>query len=314
MDEYGRIYYYHEKIRQPQWAAPVKFEPLKVHANNEIDSPDSDESTTETEDSEEEELRELLEMMKRKINLPPAPSTSVNPLILQSGDADEDDLESKIMSNMMKNPLDQPVKLSQSQKRVKTKKRQGLTTMQFIRPRTDADKLYGRNESKRYKEVKEKLRQKKRRILKGEAELNDGSSEDDDISLDESIESRRLVDEIDIMDQSEQEGLRKGKKDMEKKGKKSKPVVLDQAEIKRQFRDEMLKEIAKFLQTYREESCEKGRITNDADFNSLVSKVCISSSIRISSFIGLNFSAHIFGPDKGIASLPDSYAESYRFG
>lgn len=282
LDEYGRIYYYHEKIRQPQWAAPVKFEPLKVHANNEIDSPDSDESTTETEDSEEEELRELLEMMKRKINLPPAPSTSVNPLILQSGDADEDDLESKIMSNMMKNPLDQPVKLSQSQKRVKTKKRQGLTTMQFIRPRTDADKLYGRNESKRYKEVKEKLRQKKRRILKGEAELNDGSSEDDDISLDESIESRRLVDEIDIMDQSEQEGLRKGKKDMEKKGKKSKPVVLDQAEIKRQFRDEMLKEIAKFLQTYREESCEKGRITNDADFNSLVSKVGISSSIRIS--------------------------------
>lgn len=274
LDEYGRIYYYHEKIRVSQWEAPVKFEPLKVHANSEIDSPDSDESTTETEDSEEEELRELLEMMKRKMNLPPAQATSVNPLILQSGDADDDELEKKIMSNMMKNPLDQPVKLSQSPtKRLKKKKRQGLTSIQFIRPRTESDKLYGRTESKRYKEVKEKLRQKKRRISKGEAGPDDETSEDDDIALDDSIDSRRFVDEIDKLEQSEQENLRKGKKEVDKKAKKPKPVVVDQAEVKRQFRDEMLKEIAKVLQAYREESCEKGQITNDADFTSLVSKV-----------------------------------------
>lgn len=276
LDEYGRIYYYHEKIRASQWEAPVKFEPLKVHANSEIDSPDSDESTTETEDSEEEELRELLEMMKRKMNLPPAPATSVNPLILQSGDGigEDEELEKKIMSNMMKNPLDQPVKLSQSPpKRLRKKKRQGLTSIQFIRPRTESDKLYGRTESKRYKEVKEKLRQKKRRILKGEVGPDDETSEDDDIALDDSIDSRRFVDEIDKLEHSEQDNLRKAKKEVDKKAKKPKPVVVDQAEVKRQFRDEMLKEIAKVLQTYREESCEKGQITNDADFTSLVSKV-----------------------------------------
>lgn len=281
LDVYGRIYYYHDKIRQSQWEAPIKILPLKVRAESEEDSPDSDESTTETEDSEEEELRELLEMLKRKALLPPVKQTSAtNPLVLSSGDGEEDELEKQIMNNMLKNPLDQPMKLSQlPQKRVKSKKRHGLTSIQFIRPRTEADKIYGRTESKRYKEVKEKLRQKKRRVLKGESGPADGSSndEDDDIEIDESIESRKFVDELDILEKSELDGARsKAKKEAEKKGKKAKPIV-DQAEIRRQFRDEMKREIGKFLQPYREESCENGKITNDADFGSLVNKVTVTN-------------------------------------
>lgn len=65
LDVFGRIYYYHEKIRQPQWDAPIKILPLKVKSESEMDSPDSDESTTDTEDSEEEELRETLEVTLR---------------------------------------------------------------------------------------------------------------------------------------------------------------------------------------------------------------------------------------------------------
>ncbi|CRK99723.1 CLUMA_CG012963, isoform A [Clunio marinus] len=273
IDVYGRIYYYHEKIRQSQWEAPIKILPLRVNVEGENESPDSDESTTETEDSEEEELRELLEMLKRKKQLPQEQQPNVNPSTLQTGDTDEDDLEKKIMSNMMKNPVDQPLKLSQSPQKRLTKKRSGLTTMQFIRPRTEADKIYGRAESKRYKELKEKLRQRKRRILKGEP--GNESSEDEDVPLDDSVVSGKFVDELDILEKSELEALR-NKKEMEKKAKKTKPVVLDQAEIRRQFRDEMLKEIAKFLQPYRDESCENGRILNDSDFNSLVSKLTYS--------------------------------------
>lgn len=274
LDEYGRIYYYHEKIRQSQWEAPIKILPLKIDTHSEEDSPESDESTTETEDSEEEELKALLDMLKRKKALPPIHHSSANnPLILPGIDGDEDDLEMKIMSNMMQNPVEQPLKLSQlPQKRMK-KKRHGLTSMQFIRPRTEADKIYGRAESKRYKEVKEKLRQKKRRILKGEAEPGDETSEDDDVTLDETIGTRKFVDELDILE------LNKHKKEAEKKSKKLKTVV-DQAEAKRQFRDEMIREITKFLQPFREDSCENGKITNEVDFTSLVNKVklnCFSS-------------------------------------
>lgn len=281
LDEYGRIYYYHEKIRQSQWVAPIKLLPLKIKAESEIDSPDSDESTTETEDSEEEELQQMLEMLKCKKLLSPVEQTSLNnPLVLQSADGDEDELEKKIMSNMMKNPVDQPSKILQTQKRIKKKKRHGLASMQFIRPRTEADKIYGRSESKRYKEVKEQLRQKKRRILKGEAGPADGSSEDedDDITLDDSIESSRCVDELDILEKSKLENARiKIKKEVLKKAK---PVVVDQIEVKRQFRDDIKKEIGKFLQTYREETCENGKITNDVDFSNLVNKVTENHFIR----------------------------------
>lgn len=276
LDEYGRIYYYHEKIRQSQWVAPIKILPLKVQADTEMDSPDSDESTTETEDSEEEELQQILEMLKRKKLLLPVEQTSQNnPLVLQSAEGDEDDLEKKIMNNMLKNPLEQTTKICLTpQKRVKKKKRRGLTSMQFIRPRTEADKIYGRSESKRYKEVKESLRQKKRRILKGEAEPGDDSTEDedDDITLDDSIESSRCVDELDILEKSKLENVRtKVKKETVKKAK---PVVVDQVEVKRQFRDEIKREIGKFLQPYREETCENGKITNEDDFLCLMNKVC----------------------------------------
>lgn len=311
LDEYGRIYYYHEKIRQSQWEAPIKILPLKIDADSELDSPDSDESTTDTEDSEEEELKELLEMLKRKKILPPVHhASSANPLILQGGD-DEDDLEKKIMSNMMQNPVDQPLKLYQlPQKRVK-KKRHGLTSMQFIRPRTEADKVYGRAESKRYKEVKEKLRQKKRRILKGEAEPGDDASEDDDVPLDESIGSRKFLDELDILE------LNKNKMEAERKAKKLKPVAaVDQVEARRQFRDEMITEITKFLQPFREGSCENGKITNDVDFTTLVNKVKNKFLVASARLIKTHFiSADILGSFQRNKTLStnEQHSEGNRF-
>ena len=277
IDGYGRIYYYHEKIRQSQWEAPIKILPLKVDVESGMETPDSDESTTETEDSEEEELHEYLEMLKRKKYLPAVQTSSTNPLVLSG---DEDDLEKKIMSNMMKNPVDQPIKLSQAPyRRSSKKKKHGLTSTQFIRPRTEADKIQGRAESKRYKEVKEQLRQRKRRILKGEAQPNDGSSEDEDDEIEDlKIDARRFVDELDILEHSELD-RNKAKKEVEKKLKKPKPVVLDPVDVKRQFRDDIKREIAKFLQPYREDSCYNGKITNDVDFHSLISKVSVHLNV-----------------------------------
>lgn len=223
---------------------------------------------------------------------------AVDPSLSQSGDADDDELEKKIMTNMMQ---DEPM-TTLLQRRLKKKKRHGLVSIQYIRPRTEADKSYGRSESKRYKEVKEKIRQKKRRILKGEAESADGSSEDedDDIALGASIESRKFVDEL---EKSEIDSG-KIKKEAEKKLRKLKPIVYDQAEVKRQFRDEIKGEIAKFLQPYREDSCENGRITNDIDFNSLVNKVRIFLVKGKRSQL-LLLSDYFLDPVEGIKALPN---------
>jgi SRI (Set2 Rpb1 interacting) domain len=170
------------------------------------------------------------------------------------------------------------LKLSQltEQRRSKKKSRSGLGTIQFIRPRTEEDKLYGRAETKRYKELKEKLRRdKKIKMLMGENASNISDDEDDD--NDERGLSRSIVDELEIYNKSKHlDKIRKIKKDVDTAKLKKKAVHLsptEHANIKRQFRDEIKEEITKFLQSYREESCTNGRILSDDDYTSLVAKV-----------------------------------------
>lgn len=306
IDKYGRIYYYHEKIRQPQWEPPIKIQPLAYDDERfeDLGEPDSDESTTDTEDSEEEELKELLELLKRKKRK------------LQSNESNEshtsndinsieEDLEKKIMNNMIQNPTENSIKLLPT--KAKRRSRKGLITMmKFIRPRTEQDKLYGRSESKRYKEVKEKLRRQKKKRLQQKAEgINNESDEnieddDDEASLNDSILSKRIVDELDILSRSRQiEKNRKIKVDidtashiLQKKeslmqtsfdinAKQRKPEraatmpspSVDTVIVRRQFRDDIKDEIKKYLFPYRSDNCVNGRITTDEDYISLVNKV-----------------------------------------
>jgi len=292
IDKFGRIYYYHEKIRQPQWEAPIKLLPLHVNSDDEYDHElDSDESETETEDEEEEELKELLAMLKKKKQLMQSQSTN-----LPSNDmiTEEDDLEKKIMNNMLSNPPDQAIKLSQlpAKKCLKKKSRRGLSTMKFIRPRTEEDKLYGRTETKRYKEVKEKLRRdKKRRMLLGEQHAeHSGDDDEEDSSLNEASLAK-IVDELDIINKSKQlDKMRKIKKEAEIIKKKESPIdpskikkptkpqvpqmsPADQLIIKKQFRDDIKEEIMKYLMPYRDDTCVNGKINSLEDYNSLVHKV-----------------------------------------
>lgn len=295
IDTSGRIYYYHAKIREPQWEAPIKILPL-VESDGD-DEPSSDESTTSTEDSEEEELIQTLRMLQRKKQLQTVPKLKLPTQTISDMPGNEDDeLEKKIMNNMISNPLGQSsLKPSLTERKKKKKRRRGLSTMQFIRPRTEEDKIYGRTETKRYKEVKEKLRQdKKLRRSLGEAAGN-GTDDEDDADLDDATSgsvARKIVDELDILHESKElDKMRKLKKDIDignsksspagpsnvqstaTKLKKHKDIVVDQLLIKRQFRDEIKDEISKFLLPYRDESCENGRIESEDDFKSLINKV-----------------------------------------
>ncbi|CAO1407176.1 unnamed protein product [Diamesa tonsa] len=255
IDNGGRIYYYHTKIREPQWDPPIKILPL-----------------VESDDDEVEQA-------------------SPSPMLL----------------NMVVDP-----------RKKKKKSRRGLTTMKFIRPRTDEDKLYGKAEMRRYREVKEKLRRdKKRRLMMDAAGIPNLDDEDDDsfvndssADLDDSLASSSdsltcsIVDELDILSKipptKQLEKIRKIKKDVDamkphekrrsglqgssfteqapiikKKTKMEMPphMHMDYNELKHQFRDEIKSEVAKFLQPYFDEGCTAGRISCETHYDHLIHKV-----------------------------------------
>lgn len=245
IDNGGRIYYYHIKIREPQWEPPIKILPLVESEDDEGIS--NDESTTDTEDSEEEELLQTLKMLQRKRQLLSAQSSKSNIVDAVEGRAgevllDEDELEQKILNNMLINPLiveqasPSPMLLSMvvDPRKKKKKSRRGLATMKFIRPRTEEDKLYGKAEMRRYREVKEKLRRnKKRRLMMDAAGIPPNLDDEDDDSfvndssadLDDSLASSSdsltcsMVDELDILSKipptKQLEKIKKIKKDVD---------------------------------------------------------------------------------------------------
>ncbi len=202
---------------------------------------DSDESTTDTVDSEEEELQEILKLLQRKRankELAAKAAASIRIIGNINNEPEEDDLEKQIMNNMLTNPAEQAtqsilstlnlsasINASPIVTKKKKKSRRGLASAKFIKPRTEEDKLYGIQEMKRYKEIKEKLRrEKKRRMLKGlpppddddEDELNDSGLTDSSVDIDDTIISNKFmtssIDELDLLNKRQQEKLRRSKK------------------------------------------------------------------------------------------------------
>uniref|UniRef100_A0A8D8P4B3 [histone H3]-lysine(36) N-trimethyltransferase n=1 Tax=Culex pipiens TaxID=7175 RepID=A0A8D8P4B3_CULPI len=174
IDERGRLYYYHVKLRVPQWEPPKKANPNRTGQGlrDEDISMSSDSSTTDTEDSEEEYLNVQLEgLLKKKkkqqscFNLddvlakPDDMNDDLSKTIknLEAGDSSPQASSSgeKLLSESLEKTAEE---LMQHRKRKHSNK---LVQERVISPRTEEDKLYGQMEMKRYKETKEKLRRRK---------------------------------------------------------------------------------------------------------------------------------------------------------
>lgn len=91
-----------------------------------------------------------------------------------------------------------------------------------------------------------------------------------------------MVDELDILAKSKNlDKIRKIKTDTDSlidpskmKKQTSRPMPpSDQSLVKRQFRDDIKEEIAKYLLPYRSETCINGKIESEEDYNSLINKV-----------------------------------------
>ena len=132
IDEKGRIYYYHIKIRESQWEPPIKLLPLisddesgkkiifiskhtvikKMDFTSFFPETYSNESTTDTEDTSEDEMIQTLKMLEKKKmkNLQKiSMSLETESAIENMG---EEDLELKIMNNMLIHPVDQAIDIS----------------------------------------------------------------------------------------------------------------------------------------------------------------------------------------------------------
>uniref|UniRef100_A0A336MYX7 CSON010402 protein n=1 Tax=Culicoides sonorensis TaxID=179676 RepID=A0A336MYX7_CULSO len=222
IDNKGRIYYYHVKIRLPQWKPPILLQPLNDQTTDDFDDDDiqlsddgSESSTTDTCDSEEEELKEKLEILQ-KCKEKSKTQFNLDDLLAKPSDLNEEDEEKRLGTipsiEETNNLLGAQVKadilntasnfkrsldtILPNLKRIQ-RKRSGLVQERCISPRTEEDKIRGHLEMRKYKETKEKLRRRKEEAKRKQMMGNVEASTSD-------VNARpKIVDELDILQSSE---------------------------------------------------------------------------------------------------------------
>ncbi|CAH4012491.1 unnamed protein product [Pieris brassicae] len=247
LDDRGRRYYYHVKLRQPQWLPPPQPPP----------SPDESSSDEEADAMSAVETAVVRRQMKGKM------VEGVNG-IYEVIKADGLIPEHALLS-------DKP-----------RKRRPGLVTERPISPRTEEDKLAGRMEVKRYKQTKEKLRKRREKLLqkvrllaaakskrgkelthKDLKELKFGDLDDSDSDSDDDSDVIQILEKLSSPPPEKPAPAPPSAADVEENARK----------IKEQFRSSMARVMVQHLNPYRHSSAPAGRITCTADFKHLARKL-----------------------------------------
>ncbi|KAJ6645463.1 Histone-lysine N-methyltransferase SETD2, partial [Pseudolycoriella hygida] len=186
IDPRGKLYYYHVKIRIPQWDPPIKILPLReeqtpcvddikmelcddsendtkddslLHSNlsNDFDS-DKDDDSEESSDAIDSSEDELMQRRQQLLNS------------FQSNQTDLDisanlavEISAMATTSSMDDSADQSFNLDLSlmHSSGKKKNRDGLATERLISPRTDEERIQSKIEMQKYKANKEKLRRRR---------------------------------------------------------------------------------------------------------------------------------------------------------
>ncbi|KAJ0182082.1 hypothetical protein K1T71_002804 [Dendrolimus kikuchii] len=247
VDGRGRTYYYHVKMRRPQWLPP----PLPPQV--------SDESSSE---EEEEQVNPLDSPLVRR-QIKGKMVEGVNGIY-------------EVIKEDSRNGLIPEHALLTMRPR---KRRPGLVSERPISPRTEEDKLAGRLEVKRYRQTKEKLRRRREKLLQKEKLLAAGKVKkvkepELEVKIAELIES-------DSGSESDQEVVERAATPPPVALSPSPPPPTappsDPAEtarkIKEHFRNNMARVMVHHLNPYRHPDATKGRITCTADFKHLARKL-----------------------------------------
>lgn len=234
VDDRGRTYYYHVKLRQPQWLPPP---PPVINPN-----------VPESSSSEEEE--EPVVVTRRQ---------PVGKMV-----EGVDGVIEVIKENKHNGLIPDHALVSERRKR-----RPGLVTERPISPRTEEDKLAGKLEIKRYKETKEKLRKKREKFLQKvklyQAQVAKRDKRKHDLSASElkMIGLAEFDSDSDMSDESEAQ-LSPVEAEVDSS---------EARRIKENFRCNMARVMVQHLNPYRHSSAPVGRITSTADFKHLARKL-----------------------------------------
>ncbi|KAJ8945452.1 hypothetical protein NQ314_009204 [Rhamnusium bicolor] len=198
-DKYGRPYYYHIRLRKSQWEPPQiaeiqedpEEESSESDSSSETSSVSSDTSSDNSDsDDDIDDTRLLLEVRKQmeisaKLTLKPVIPEHVkieeistpSPDDKNSDDNDieiDEDNDMSIMSSFIDEEVDRPsidirlkeqFDLLKDDKPPRKKRRLGLCEEIIISPRSEEDRLQFREDLKRYKANKERLKRQKDLIL-----------------------------------------------------------------------------------------------------------------------------------------------------
>ncbi|CAH2104261.1 unnamed protein product [Euphydryas editha] len=239
LDARGRRYYYHVKLRQPQWLPPPP------------PGPDESSSEEEAEPMTALECAVIGRPVKGKL------VEGVNGIY-------------EVIKEDSHNGLIPDHALLSLKPR---KRRPGLVSERPISPRTEEDKLAGRMEVKRYKQTKEKLRRRRERLLHKvrliAAAKRRGNISHKDLKFVE-------LDETDSeSDGDSDDGMEKLPSSPPAASPPAPAVDPEEVarRIKEQFRSSMARVMVHHLNPYRHSDAPAGRITCTSDFKHLARKL-----------------------------------------
>ncbi|XP_061707608.1 probable histone-lysine N-methyltransferase CG1716 isoform X2 [Cydia pomonella] len=243
-DARGRPYYYHVKLRQPQWLPPPP------------PSANGDDSSSE----EEAEM--------------PADA----PAVRRAGKVVEG-VNGIIYEVVKENPHNGLIPDHALVSVKPRKRRPGLVSERPISPRTEEDKLAGRLEVKRYKQTKEKLRRRREKLLNRVRQLAQRSRKPnvDELKIvdlaESDSESSASAEEAEPAPAAAAAPVPAA--EPEPVPVPSPPVDAEEAarKLKEQFRSSMARVMVHHLNPYRHSDAPAGRITCTADFKHLARKL-----------------------------------------
>ncbi|XP_063617215.1 probable histone-lysine N-methyltransferase CG1716 [Cydia splendana] len=248
LDARGRTYYYHVKLRQPQWLPPPP-------------------PTTNGDDSSSEEEAEI-----------PADT----PAVRRPGKVVEG-VNGIIYEVVKENPHNGLIPDHALVSVKPRKRRPGLVSERPISPRTEEDKLAGRLEVKRYKQTKEKLRRRREKLLHKVRQLAQRSRKPnvDELKIVDLAESES--DSEASVEETEPApvpvpipvAVVEPEPVPVPVPVPSPPVDAEEAarKLKEQFRSSMARVMVHHLNPYRHSDAPAGRITCTADFKHLARKL-----------------------------------------
>ncbi|PNF22139.1 hypothetical protein B7P43_G06798 [Cryptotermes secundus] len=254
-DSEGRTYYYHVKTRISQWEPPQWTE-----ADQQPDSETSSESSDDDEDEEEEDESSSTEEeeeegeQEEKIE-EDEEDEDEDEVAEEKEDIEEEEMKDVATASAVPTVVEEEMDLvqeetdatevQQDEPKRKEKRRDGLVQERIISPRREEDK----QDMKKYREIKEKLRRKK--------------------------EQSRTRERSDRSKKRHRDGKqRSSSKSSEKPVTVAADTSSDAArKIKDQFRLHMAGVIVQYLNPYRKPDCKAGRITNTEDFKHLARKL-----------------------------------------